>query len=178
MQSLLSPRTMDRPVFRSLMTLAVGAAVAAVGLGCGGGTPMDAQAPASLSNLQRVQFQQGAEAKTTLDNLHMTSPGTTDGWYATYGDGDRVEIYAMAFPSAEMATASMGKMQTRLANGTSRYEPIESANIAQQPGWRTREKEDGKFIFAFTKGRWMIGIRAIALDLELAVTGIDWVAAK
>lgn len=146
-------------------------------VGCGGPAPMDAQAPASLSNLARMQYVRGAEAKTVLDNLHMAGPGTTEGWYATYGDGDRVAIYGNAFPTPEEAADAMAKMQTRLSRGTSMYEPIEAANIAQQAGWRTRDT-DGKFVFVFTKGRWMIGIRAIALDLELAVSGIQWVPAS
>ncbi|MCA9729015.1 MAG: hypothetical protein R3E12_02210 [Candidatus Eisenbacteria bacterium] len=127
--------------------------------------------------MARTNLAEGAEAKALINAIHMGSPASDESWVATYGE-DRLTIYASAFATPEEAAAQFGKMQARVARGTSRFSAATAGTIAQQAGFRMQDNEENKQVFNFQKGRWVVGIRGIAPDMEAAVFSIEWVDAK
>lgn len=162
---------------RSLSLVRAGAIgwIATFLFACVGQPELDAQAPAQIGQMPQTSLSTGAQAKTLIDAHHLASPATEESWAATFGDGDRVVIYATAFETPQQAATQYATMRTRLTQGTPRYSAASEARVAQQPGFRFQDTAEDKQIFVFQKGRWMIGIGAIAPDMEASVYSIEWV---
>lgn len=150
------------------------ALLAAAFVGCGGDSAQDPQAPAQIGQMNQTSLSTGPQAKAIIDDLHMANPAMQDSWVATFGDGDRVVIYATAFETPEQAALNHRTMRTRLTMRTPRYSSAFDANVAQEPGFQFQDTASGKTIFVMQKGRWMVGVSAIAPDLESAVSSIVW----
>lgn len=149
-------------------------------LACGGEKPLDPKAPEQIGQMKQTSLSTGPQAKSLIDALHMANPATQEGWVATFGEGegDRIVIYATAFETPEQAALNHRTMRTRLTIRTPRYSPASEVTVGQQPGFQFQDTASGKSIFVFQKGRWMLGVSAIAPDLEPAVSSIEWVEAK
>ena len=161
----------------AVRALAVTLIVAAF-IGCGGESAPDPQAPAQIGEMKQTSLSTGARAKAIIDDLHMANPATQDSWVATFGEGDRVVIYATAFETPEQAALNHRTMRTRLTMRTPRYSSAFDANVAQEQGFQFQDTAGGKTIFLMQRGRWMVGVSAIAPDLEAAVSSIVWADAK
>lgn len=147
-------------------------------LACGGEPELDPQAPEQIGQMKRTSLTTGAKAKAIIDALHMANPATEQSWVATFGDGDRLVIYATAFETSQLAAIQHAAMNRRLSMRTPRYSTAAPATVSQQAGFRIQDTAEGKHIFLFQRGRWMVGVAGIAPDLEAAVASIEWIEAK
>jgi hypothetical protein len=168
---------MKNTAFPALRPLAL-ALIVVAWIGCGGESAQDPQAPAQIGQMKQTSLSTGPRAKTIIDDLHMANPAMQDSWVATFGDGDRVVIYATAFETPEQAALNHRTMRTRLTMRTPRYSAAFDATVAQEPGFQFQDTASGKSIFVMQRGRWMVGVSAIAPDLEAAVSSIVWGEAK
>ncbi len=147
-------------------------------LACGGEPELDPQAPEQVGEMERTSLTTGAKGKAVIDALHMGDPATEESWVATFGDGDRVVIYASAFETPQLAAIQHAAMNRRLSVRTPRYSTAAPATVSQQAGFRIQDTAEGKHIFLFQRGHWMVGVAGIAPDLEAAVASIEWIEEK
>jgi hypothetical protein len=140
---------------------------------CGTGeSKLNPSPPHSIAQLAPVQHLEGRAAAEMIDDFHLGYPATDESWAASFGEGDRIWMFAVGFPTAEEASSALARMKAAVAKGESGYPPFEDATIAQQVGYRTEDGE--RQLFVYSRGRWMVGIRAIVVDLEPAVASIVW----
>ncbi len=155
------------------LVLAAGLLLASGLAGCGRGPSLDATPPSTIGPLQQMTILRAAEAVEAVENTFAITARASDAWISTYGDGDRIEIYALGMSDEAATEPVVSALRSMTGREGSPYRASATLTVAQQEGYRA--DGDGKVLFFYARGRWVVLIRAMAADLDPAVVSINWV---
>lgn len=156
-----------RVLFAASLLLVAGAG------GCGKGPSLDATPPSSIGPLQQATILRADEAAGAIEEAFMIQVRSSNAWVSTYGEADRIEIFALALGDEVQTESVITALRAMAGREGSPYRSSTSLMVAQQQGFRA--DGEGKGVFFYARGKWVVLIRAMAADFDPAVASINWV---